>query len=147
MEVLMTIYGMLISALLFYNKIKRDLEEYGFRFNVYDSWVANRVVNSKQHTIRFHIDNLMSSHVDKKVNDEFLLWLNEKYGKIGEVTANRGDKHNYLGMTIKFKDGEVIINMKDYVKNMLGDFPIKFKGTKRIVIPACMDIFSKSLSK
>lgn len=88
----------------------------------------------------------MSSHVDKKVS-KFLIWLNEKNGKIGKVTASRGDTHNYLGMKIKFKNEEVIIDMKNYVKNMLSKFPIKFKGTKRTVTPAGMDLFSKDLSK
>ena len=29
-----------------------------------------------EHTMRFHVDDLMSCHVDKKVNDEFLEWFN-----------------------------------------------------------------------
>ena len=71
-EVLKAIYGMLISALLFYLKLKDDLESIGFTFNPYDVCVGNRMVNEKQHTVRFHVDDLMSSHEDSKVNDEFL---------------------------------------------------------------------------
>ena len=62
---------MLISALLFYKKFKKDLEEYGFIFNPYDPRVANKSINNKQQTIRFHIDDLVSSHVDAKVNNNF----------------------------------------------------------------------------
>lgn len=89
----------------------------------------------------------MSSHIDKKVNNNFLLWLNEKYGKIGKVTSNRDNAHNYLGMTITFKDCEVIIDMKDYVKDMLSKFPIKFKGNEKVMTPAGLDMFSKDLGK
>ena len=32
-------------------------------------------MNGKTHTVRFHGDDSMSSHVDKKVNDEFSMWL------------------------------------------------------------------------
>ena len=70
-EVLRAIYGMLIAALLFYRKFKTDLEEHGFQFNPYDPCVANKMINGKLQTVRFHVDDLMSHHVDKKVNDDF----------------------------------------------------------------------------
>ena len=38
-KVLQAIYGMLVSALLFYLKFKKDLEEIGFVFNSYDTCV------------------------------------------------------------------------------------------------------------
>lgn len=49
----MVIYGMFISALLFYNKFKSNLEEYSFKFNAYNACIANRKVNGKQHNIKF----------------------------------------------------------------------------------------------
>jgi len=39
--------------------------------------VANRFINGKQHTISWHVDDVMSSHEDSKVNDDFLDWLKE----------------------------------------------------------------------
>ena len=71
-EVLRAIYGMLTAALLYYRKFREDLEEHGFQFNPYDSCVANKMINGKLQTIRFHVDDLMRSHVDKKINDDFL---------------------------------------------------------------------------
>ena len=38
---------------LWYERFRKDLESIGFNFNVYDSCVANRIVNEKQHTISF----------------------------------------------------------------------------------------------
>ena len=103
-EALRAMQGMLVSALLFYSQFKEDLEEIGFEFNPCDPCVANGEVNGKQQTIGFHVDDLMSSHVDSKVNDKFLKWLNEKHGNCGEVTATRGKKHDYLGMDIEFTE-------------------------------------------
>ena len=40
-------------------------------------------------TVRFHVDDCMSSHVEKKANDELLEWLNHMYGRHGEVKAVR----------------------------------------------------------
>ena len=72
MEVLKAIYGILVAALLWYKKFRKDLESTGFVFNPYDPCVANKMVNGSQQTIRFHMDVVCSSHEDKKVNDEFL---------------------------------------------------------------------------
>ena len=75
------------------------------------------MVNGKQQTIRFHVDDLLSSHVDPKVNDDFLKWMNDTYGSLKECKCTRGKIHNYLGMTLDFsKKGKVKIRMDDYVQ-------------------------------
>ena len=145
-KVLRAIYGMLIASLLWYRKFKKDLEEKGYVFNPYDPCVANKMINGKQHTVRFHVDDLFTSHEDSKVNDEFLKWLNLKYGEHGEVKATRGSIHEYLGMTLEFEDGELKINMINYVRDMLEEFPIKFKN-ERAISPATADMFSEDVSK
>ena len=71
-EILRALYGMLESALLWYTKFRKDLEGEGFVFNAYDPCVANKLVREAQMTIKFHIDDLMSSHIDPTVNDDFL---------------------------------------------------------------------------
>ncbi|MGC8483971.1 MAG: hypothetical protein ACP5OE_10060, partial [Thermodesulfobium sp.] len=65
-QVLRALYGMLVAALLWYKKFRSDLEQQGYIFNPYDPCVANKVVNNKQHTVRSHVDDLMSNHVDTK---------------------------------------------------------------------------------
>ena len=40
---LRSIYGILVVALLFYNKFHGDLENIGFEYNIYDPCVANRI--------------------------------------------------------------------------------------------------------
>ena len=77
---------MLISALLWHRKFRVDLEANGFVFNPCDAHVASKTINRKQQTIRFH-DDVMSSHVDTKVNDDFEKWSNEVCGKHGEVKS------------------------------------------------------------
>ena len=44
----------------------------------------------------------MSSQVKKKVNDEFMLWLNDKYSEFRKVKATRGNVRDYLGMKFLF---------------------------------------------
>ena len=65
-----------------------------------------------------------SIHMEAKVNDQFLVWLNKKYGGYGAVKATRGKRHDYLSMTtLDFTtDGTVVVDMCcDYVANMLVD--------------------------
>ena len=143
-EVVMVIYGMLVAALLWYKKFRQDLESIGFKFNPYDPCVANRMIKGKQHTVRFHVDDLMSSHVDARVNDLFLIWLNKMYGKHGEVKATRGDVHDYLGMIFDYSEpGTVQVDMIDYVKGMLDDFSIKFADDETAPTPAASDLFEE----
>ena len=147
-QVLKALYGMLVVALLWYKQFCGDLEKENFKFNPYDPCVANRMINGKQHTIRFHVDDLMSSHVDKKVNDNFHKWLNKNYGSYGEVKATRGKKHDYLGMNFDFSEkGKVKIDMIEYVKSMINDFSIKFGDWDTKAIPAANDICKKDDSE
>ena len=114
--ILKAIYGMLQASLLWYRKLRQDLEAVGFKFNPYDQCIANKTVNGHQQTIRFHVDDLLSSHIDPKVNDDFLKWLNEQYDSIKEVTSTRGKIHTYLGMTLDFSvKGKFKVRMDDYV--------------------------------
>jgi hypothetical protein len=143
--VLRGLYGMLIAAMLWYKRFRKELEEeQGFEFNPYDPCVANRMVNGKQQTVLFHVDDLKSSHVDPKVNDDFLDWLNSKYGNYGEVKATRGKIHDYLGMTLDYSEkGKVKIAMRDYVAKMVDEFPIKFEPDETAPTPHTDDLFTE----
>ena len=128
-------------------EVSGRFREIGFIFNPYDACIANRMVNGNQQTIRFHVDDLMSSHKDPKVNDEFLKWLNDMYGNLGKVKEVRGDVHRYLGMKFVFGEGKVKIDMTNYVKRMLEEFPVKFHKHEYIRTPAGQDMFSADDSK
>jgi hypothetical protein len=95
---------MLQSAMLFCNKLRKDIESVGFIVNPYNPCIANRTVNGHQHTVTWHVDDLKSSHIDSKVNDDFLIWLQNMYGdKEPPVKAVRGKKHDYLGMSVSLR--------------------------------------------
>ena len=53
------------SAFLFYEKLVGDLEAYEFRINPYDPCMANKMVDGKQSTVCWHIDDLKLSRVNK----------------------------------------------------------------------------------
>ena len=58
--------GYIREALLFYKKLAWDLKAMGFIINPYDLCVANKMVNRKQFTIVWHVDDIKLSHEDTK---------------------------------------------------------------------------------
>ena len=89
-QVIKAIYGLLISSMLFYKKLRKDLQSIGFKLNPYDICVANRTVDGK---VTWHVDDLKSSHKNPQVNDQFIKW---------------GKQHEYIGMTLDYTvQGEV----------------------------------------
>lgn len=118
------LYGTLSAALLFWKDLSAHLAKEGFEPNPYDSCVVNKMVDGKQCTVVWHVDDLKISHVDGRVNEGVLDRLNIRYGKETPLTVTRGDIHDYLGMTIDYStDGKVAIRMEDYIEDMLGEVP------------------------
>ena len=147
LELLMAVYGMIKSPLLFYRKLRRDLESIGFKVNPYDSCVVNKVVNNAQLTVMFHCDDLKCSHVETKVIDEFIEWCRSMYEDkdVGKIKPSRGLVHDYLGITLDYTiPGKVQLYMKDYVAKMLEDFPYleQVEKLRKATTPAAEHLFA-----
>ncbi len=87
------------ASLLFYRKLCKELEEYGFIINLYDQCVANMITAcGKQQTVIWHVDNLMSLCKSDFEWSKFSCYL----GKIYEpkLRMHTGKKYNYLGVDI-----------------------------------------------
>ena len=59
------LYGMLRTDLLFYKRLRNDLEDRGFVVNPYDPYVTNKMVYGAQMTVCWHVDDLKISHRDE----------------------------------------------------------------------------------
>ena len=89
----------------------------------------NKMVNGKQLSIIWHVDDLKISHVDPSVVTELLNEINNEYGKISPLTVTRGKRHDYLGMTLDFSvPGNVTFTVIDYIHKILEDLPQDMKG-------------------
>ena len=134
--------------MLWYKELRQKLESIGFRINPYDPCVANWIVRKKQHTVRFHVDDILSSHMDKEVNDEFHKWLQDTFGKLKEVKCSRGKVHEFLGQKIDFsKKGMVEFSQDDHVRDMIESCPVKLKENASAPTPASNNLFSIGKSK
>ena len=105
---------MMKSALLFYRKLVSELRKMGFTINPYDPCVANKTVNGTQMTIRWHVDDLMISHVSQDKIMRVVQGIKDIYGENPAETV--GTVHEYVGMTFDYSfTREVRINMWDYL--------------------------------
>ena len=137
---------MIKSPLLFYRKLRKDLESIGFKINPYDCCVANKIINGNQFTVLWHVDDLKISHKDPKEVDKFIEWTKQKYEdeNITKIKPSRGKVHDYLGMTLDYSEpGKVKIYMKDYVKKMLEEFAFKeeLENLRPVSTPAAEYLF------
>ena len=119
------LYGILRSSLLFYRKLRGELEAYSFKINPYDPCVGNKMVTTetlvpvtykrgriirdkngskkmckmkegKQITVIWHVDDLMMSCEDNFELTKFSCYLANIYGP--KLAMHLGNKHDYLGM-------------------------------------------------
>ena len=133
------LYGTMVASLLYYRKFTKSLTGIGFELNPYDPCVANKMINGKQMTICFHVDDCKLSHRKSRVMDDMIQWLRQEYESIfedgsGKMTVSRGKVHKYLGMTLDYTvSGQVKITMTDYIGEILSAFDKadpKGRGTK-----------------
>eukprot|EP00934_Nitzschia_sp_Nitz4_P008823 Nitzschia sp. Nitz4//scaffold544_size3429//46//666//NITZ4_009268-RA/size3429-processed-gene-0.4-mRNA-1//-1//CDS//3329554276//8813//frame0 len=80
-ELLKALYGTLRAARLFWELLSGKLQDWGFTRNPYDSCVANKLVNGKQLTVAWHVDDLKISHVDETVVDRFIQQMRDEFGQ------------------------------------------------------------------
>ena len=99
------LYGTLDASLLFWKNLTGTIGEWkfgddndGLILNPYNTCVANYMINGKQYTIIWHVDDLKISHEDPVVVTDIIWLLNNKYGKSTPMVLTcRKVLHEYLG--------------------------------------------------
>ncbi|KAG7372996.1 reverse transcriptase RNA-dependent DNA polymerase [Nitzschia inconspicua] len=138
---LKALYGCVKSALLWYNLLASTLIGMGFELNPYDSCVANKMVNGKQCTVAWYVDDNKISHVNPQVVTNVITAIE---GHFGKMTVTRGP-HKCLGMDITFNsDGTVGILMKDYLKGVIkssGEPILSASATSKGLLDERVDLY------
>ena len=86
------------------------------------------MVNRKQQTVCWHVDDCKISHVETKVNDNLIKILKEEYGSIfedgsGKTTVIRRKVHKYLGMTLDYTTKVLCkVTTLDYIEEVIKTF-------------------------
>ena len=119
------LYGTLQASRLFWERLSAFLiEDNGFERNPYDFCVVNKLVNGKQLTVVWYVDDLKVSHADSTVVDVMIESIKQEFGQKLDVTVCRGKIHNYLGLRMDFSEkGQVVLTMHDFISELLKEVP------------------------
>ena len=84
----------------------------------------NKIIDDKQCTILWHVDDLKTSHVDPAVVYRVLADIYWEYWRIAKMTITQGKVHKYLNMIIDYSlPDKVILYIMDFIVKMLGNIP------------------------
>ena len=72
----------------------------GYQINEYDWCVMNKIIDDKQCTIIWYVNDPKTSHVNPAVISSVLDYIDAEYENIAKITITWGKMHKYLGMTI-----------------------------------------------
>ena len=82
--------------------------------------MANKIINGKQCTIAWYVDDNKISHVEADVVEDVISKIESKFGK---MKITRGNTHVFLGMTIHFPgDGTVHVDTIAHIREAIEDF-------------------------
>ena len=142
-EAIKALYGTVDASKLFYNNLCSCLvNELGFKRNDYDICVVNKVINGKQCTILWHVDNLKISHEDPEVVTSIIKKLDERYGDIIPLSVSRGKIHDYLVMLFGYTVfDEVKITIYQYIDGLLDNMPAAYLNGIGMATPAPKNLY------
>ena len=81
--------------------------------------VANAIIDGKQCTICWYVDDNKISHMDPKVVAKIIEKIETKFGKMSQT---HGDEHDFLGMNIKFKENKFKVDIKKRILKAMDTF-------------------------
>ena len=62
LKLIKALYSLMEVSLMFYQKLRKDMENKGIEVNPYDPCVANKMIDGSQFTIVWHVDDVKLSH-------------------------------------------------------------------------------------
>lgn len=140
MQLAKALYGCVVSALLWYELFSDTLKGIGFEINPYDMCVANKMINGKQCTIVWYVDDVKVSHEDENIVKDI---MDKIASKFGGIKPNIGNNQTYLGMDIIFNDNKTVtIAIEDYIKEVIGKFDTVSHVSSAVSTPAQHNLFT-----
>ena len=125
------VYGTLLEAIIFYNKLFKHLTDHGFIQNKYDMCTFNRMVNGEQITVQFHVDDLKVSYKDQAVLEDFLSNLRDEFGQEDILSENKGLIHENLGIRIDYSiSRKVVFTMFNYLEDLIVEANKNLKNSR-----------------
>ena len=139
------VYGTLQAALRFWEDLSSHLEKNGFKRNPHDWCCFNKMVKGKQAKILFHVDDIKISHIKAKVVTDIIKDLSKRFGKLADLTIQRGHIHEYVGIKFDFSEaGKVKVDMRKFIDDIAvtAHPELLSKSRDQALTPAADDLFN-----
>ena len=132
------LYGCVESAKLFYDHLRKTLNEIGYEPLKSDPCVYLKRQHNDTSLVMTHVDDLHIISDTPQLADEIQKHLEGVYGA---VNVQDGLEHNYLGMHFSYcENGSVKITMDGYISETLKEYGITEKDISRY--PANQELFT-----
>jgi len=126
-QILKALYGMIESALLWYDLFSTTLKEEGFEINKIDKCIAQKYIDGKPCTIGWYVDDNIMGHDDAQVVTGILDKIESRFPGL---TIQRGKKLDFLGIDLEFRDdGKLIMDTIKYLSDMVEEFEAEIGKT------------------
>ena len=77
--------------------VYQGFERNGFEINLYDLCVVNKMINGKQCTVCFYVDDNKILHMNKHVINDV---IKEHEKHLGKMTVTSSNNFGFIGMSI-----------------------------------------------
>ena len=127
------VYGTLLGAIVFYEKLAVQLHKWGYIMNPYNACTFNKMVNGKQIRVQFFVDNLHISCENMDTIDGLIKDLNQKFKtNFQELAVTKGKVHDYLGINIDYSNNNYVkFTMYDFLEDVLSEARPDMKGRSK----------------
>ena len=117
------LYGCVQSARLWYERLKKSLEEWGYKAHELDPCVFTKQTSSGLVTLLVHVDDILCLCADESEHTKFGELLQAEFA---ESKSDYSSVLSYLGMTIDFTaKGKIKVSMEGYISTLLSDFEVE----------------------
>ena len=119
-QILKALYGLIQSAVLWFNVLISFLSSIGFRSNLYDNCVMRRKTEYGTMLLILYVDDILVLSDDERDNHWLIHELEKEYGTI---SVDLKDSFTYLGMVLKKEsNGEIQVYIPGYIQMMLSEY-------------------------
>jgi hypothetical protein len=112
---LKAMYGCIQASPLWYQLLKKLLEELGYKMSETDKCVFRKVAGDRIYILLVYVDDILAL-VDQDEAKKLRKFFDKRFGK---VQFELGKKHSYLGMQICIAEEGIIVDMTFYAKKIL----------------------------
>ena len=89
LKIVKALYGCVKSALPWYQLFLSEPTKIGLTMNDYDRYVVNKMINGKQCTITWYVDDVKVSHEDSEVVSNIIKILESKFEALNTTRGIR----------------------------------------------------------